>query len=465
MEQQSIGFIGLGVMGLPMALNLARAGARLVVWNRSPAPCEALRALGAVVAESPGEVLRAAPTTLLMLADEAAIDAVLGRGTSAFAAGLAGRTLVQMGTTAPDYSARLADAVLAAGGQYVECPVSGSRRPAELGELVGMLAGETDAVARVRPLLAPLCRETFVCGPVPSALLMKLAVNLYLITMVGGLCEAFHFAAEQGLDRALFAAILDAGPMASKVSRVKLPKLVDEDFAVQAAIADVLKNNRLVADEARRSVLASPLLDTCHALFAQTQALGHGAEDMVAVLRAFEFRTQALRATAAAPPAVPPAGPGAWPVALDAAGVPPRAKASNYPPPFAARVAGRSKRVLGDAFGLSRFGVNLTTLAPGAASALRHAHRVQDEFVYILSGRPTLYTDAGATPLAPGQCAGFKAGTGDAHRLVNETDLPVSYLEVGDRTEGDSAEYPDDDLVAVRRGDGWAFTHKDGTPY
>ena len=153
------------------------------------------------------------------------------------------------------------------------------------------------------------------------------------------------------------------------------------------------------------------------------------------------------------------------PVAVVAAEVAPRTKASNYPEPFAARMAGRQKRPLGDLFGLTNFGINLTRLAPGAASALRHAHSRQDEFVYVLEGHPTLHTDAGRTPLAPGMCAGFKAGTGDAHRLLNETDAEVVYLEIGDRTPGDEGSYPDDDLVAARAGERWVFARKDGTPY
>jgi len=153
------------------------------------------------------------------------------------------------------------------------------------------------------------------------------------------------------------------------------------------------------------------------------------------------------------------------PVALVAADAAPRAKSSNYPEPFFSRVAGRAKRPLGDLFGLTNFGVNLTRLAPGAISALRHAHTKQDEFVYILEGRPTLVTDAGRTALDPGMCAGFKGGSGDAHHLVNETADDVVYLEIGDRIPGDSATYPDDDIAAVSVDGQWRFAHKDGTPY
>ncbi|HVH98274.1 MAG TPA: cupin domain-containing protein, partial [Enhygromyxa sp.] len=139
---------------------------------------------------------------------------------------------------------------------------------------------------------------------------------------------------------------------------------------------------------------------------------------------------------------------------------------SIYPEPFASRMEGRTKHQLGDLFGLVNFGVNLTRLEPGGMSALRHAHTRQDEFIYVIEGRPTLITDRGETELAPGMCAGFKAGTGDAHHLVNRSDEVVLYLEVGDRTPGDAASYPDDDIVAELDTDGrWQFTHKDGTPY
>ena len=153
------------------------------------------------------------------------------------------------------------------------------------------------------------------------------------------------------------------------------------------------------------------------------------------------------------------------PIALLAADAPARLKSSNYPEPFFSRMAKRDKRPLGDLFGLANFGVNLTRLSPGGSSALRHAHARQDEFVYILEGRPTLVTDAGRTALKSGMCAGFKAGTGDAHHLVNETDEDVVYLEIGDRTRGDSVTYPDDDLAAGFVEGKWRMLHKDGTPY
>ncbi|MDF5754548.1 NAD(P)-dependent oxidoreductase [Spongiactinospora sp. TRM90649] len=289
-----VGFIGLGIMGSPMAVNLARAGTPLAVWNRTAARCEPARSAGAAVAGGPAEVFARSRVVMLMLADDASIDAVLGRGTPEFAAKVAGRIVVHMGTTSPAYSAGLGSAVRAAGGEYAEAPVSGSRDPAVAGQLVAMLAGEPAVTDEVRPLLAPMCRETIACGAVPGGSLMKLAVNTFLITMVTGLAEASHFAARHGLDLERFRHVLDSGPMASAVSRVKVRKLVEHDFAAQAAIADVLKNNRLVAEAARTGAIASPLIDVCHALFTETLELGHAELDMAAVVHAIEARTAAI---------------------------------------------------------------------------------------------------------------------------------------------------------------------------
>jgi uncharacterized cupin superfamily protein len=136
-----------------------------------------------------------------------------------------------------------------------------------------------------------------------------------------------------------------------------------------------------------------------------------------------------------------------------------------YPQPYASLVEGRLKRKLGDFFGLTNFGVNLTHLSPGAISALAHSHSKQDEFIYILEGTLTLILGKEEFILHPGECYGLKAGTGIAHQLVNRTDEKVTYIEIGDRTEGDEVEYPNDDLKATQTNGSWTLTHKDGRPY
>jgi len=152
-------------------------------------------------------------------------------------------------------------------------------------------------------------------------------------------------------------------------------------------------------------------------------------------------------------------------MAVEASDVPLRETITTYPEPFAARMQGRQKRQLGEFFGLQNFGVNLTHLAPSAISSLRHAHTKQDEFIYIVRGRPTLHTDEGRLQLSPGMCVGFRAGTGNAHNLHNDTADEVVYIEIGDRMPGDEVSYPEDDLQVVRAGGKGRYAHKDGTFY
>jgi uncharacterized cupin superfamily protein len=138
---------------------------------------------------------------------------------------------------------------------------------------------------------------------------------------------------------------------------------------------------------------------------------------------------------------------------------------TDYPEPFRKVVAGRARKRLGDAAGLDQFGVNITTLKPGAASALRHWHHKEDEFVYILDGEVVLIEDDGETVLKPGDAAGFKANVRNGHHLVNKGTREAVYLEIGSRFKHERAEYPDVDLVAISDEQGDRYTHKDGRPY
>jgi len=285
----SIGLAGLGTMGSAIAMNLLRAGSPLAVWNRSPEKCEPLLALGATRAESIDALCAACSIVLVMLLDETAIDAALGRGSPAFARRLRDRTLVHLGTTSPEYSWQLERDLLDCGARYVEAPVSGSRGPAERGELVGMLAGRDEAaIEAVQLLLAPSCRQVFRCGVVPGALRMKLAVNHYLVATVTALAEAVHAARCAGIDVAQLRDILDAGPMASAVSRAKLDLLVRGDFAPQAAIRDVATIAALIAAQAGQYGAQAPLIDACADLYRRAIERGYGGRDMIGVVSAFD---------------------------------------------------------------------------------------------------------------------------------------------------------------------------------
>ena len=241
------------------------------------------------MASTVDELFASARVVVLMLRDEPAVDAVLGRGTNCFVERVRDHVVVQMGTFTPDFSRALAEEIDLAGGSYVEAPVSGSRGPAAEGTLVAMLAGPADAVTEVTPVIDAMCAERFLCGDVPAALGMKLAVNTFLITMVTGLAEAFHFAQATGADTEVLRRVLDAGPMSSAVSRGKTAKVTAADFSPQAAIADVLKNAELVENAARAAGIPHPLIAVCRELFAEA-AMTHPGDDMIAVITAIAAR-------------------------------------------------------------------------------------------------------------------------------------------------------------------------------
>jgi 3-hydroxyisobutyrate dehydrogenase len=290
-----IGFIGTGLMGEPMAANLVRAGFDVRVWNRSRSAPARLEAAGATRGENPCDVLRRCEATIVMLSTEDVITDVLRPGSDEFRTAVAGRGLVHMGTTSADFSADLGEAVRRAGGWYAEAPVSGSRTPAEMGQLVAMAAGDDDRLDELEPVLAAMCHRVLRCGPPPAGTRMKFAVNIYLIGLVTALAEAYHFARAVHLDLPTFVEAVNSGQMACPIAAVKLDKLQRGDLSPQAAIPDVYKNSRLIGEAARRARLGTPLLDTCHELYREAVENGFADLDMVGVLRAIEMRTDWIR--------------------------------------------------------------------------------------------------------------------------------------------------------------------------
>lgn len=282
-----IGFLGLGTMGEVMALRLLRAGHALHVWNRTAAKAAPLIAAGARGATDPCEVLATCPVVFLMLADGAATDAVLSRGTPAFAA-VRGRLFVNCATVSPDYSRGLEQDLRAAGARFVEAPVSGSRKPAEAGTLIAMLAGEAGAVAEVAPLFAPLARQAVDCGPVPNGTLTKLATNILLVNSVAALAEMMHFADAHGLDRAKVAEVVSNGQLGSDNVRIRSAKLAQRDFTAHSAIRNVLDSLGRTGEAAAAARCVLPLTARTLQLLRETVQLGHADADMIALFHAIE---------------------------------------------------------------------------------------------------------------------------------------------------------------------------------
>lgn len=285
-----LGFVGLGAMGRPMAKCLARAGHRPLLWARAPGAAAEILSLGADLAPDIDTLCDRSATICTMLADAAALDAVFGRRTPAFAARLSGKTLVQMGTTAPGYSKALGADIHAAGGRYVELPVSGSTGPAAAGELVAMAAGDPADIARIAPLVDPMIASLIPCGAPPKALQMKLAVNTYLTGLVGGLVEAVDFAEASDLDLDTLRQILEAGPMNNAVMRMKLPKLIDADHSPQGSVRQALNNLVMITEAGAEVGATMPVNTSLRALYEAGQAAGLADKDMVAIIEILRAR-------------------------------------------------------------------------------------------------------------------------------------------------------------------------------
>lgn len=284
MATTRIGFLGLGVMGSPMAINLARQFP-LTVWNRSQGKLPPLIQAGARAADSPAAVLAQSDVVFTMLFNDAAYAPVFD--SPDFQANLRGKTVINTSSISVDCSTRLANIVAAAGGTFIEMPVSGSKVPAEMGQLVGMVAGDKDAVDAVRPLLKPITKTAIYCGPVGMGLKTKYAINTFLITTTAGLAESMHLARRQGLDLDAFAQVVDASPMASAYSKLKVNKMMAEDWSAQAAIQDCYNLTRLVVDASKTAGARSPFMELCATMYKEAIDAGLEGDDMIALEKLF----------------------------------------------------------------------------------------------------------------------------------------------------------------------------------
>ncbi len=283
-----VSVIGLGVMGEPIARNLLKAGFALTVFNRSRQKCEPF-AGHATIAASAQAAISASDVTILMVPSDREINEVLAVAANGqVRAPIADKIIVNMATVAPEYSERLSQAIAAAGGRYVEAPVAGSRRPAEMGALVVLAAGDEADLDRLQPLFSALGKATLRCGTPPNAMRMKLANNLLLIALMEAFVEAFNFARGLRLDTEQFINLVLNGQMANDLFRAKAPKLLDRDFTPQAPLKHVAKDSKLICDEAQRLGINTPVARTNKTLFALANDKGLGDQDVMSVIKMLE---------------------------------------------------------------------------------------------------------------------------------------------------------------------------------
>ncbi|KAJ0425372.1 putative NAD binding NADP oxidoreductase coenzyme F420-dependent [Aspergillus carlsbadensis] len=284
----AVGFLGLGVMGLPMARNLAR-NFPLTVWNRSASKYTLLTDTENItIAETPLQAIEASDIIFIMLFDSSALDAVL---TDEVIRALSGKTVTNCTSVTVEYSQQLGAMIHDAGGEFLEMPVSGSKIPAEQGQLVGLMAGEAETAERVRPFLQPLTSAAIYCGPLGSGLKAKYAANTFATILAAGVGETMHFAQALGLDLEAFGQVLDASPMASAYSRGKVAKVQRGDWSAQASVGVCCYSTQLIEAAAEEAGARLPLMRTCKGLYEEATQDGLGEEDMVAVMKTIAKRS------------------------------------------------------------------------------------------------------------------------------------------------------------------------------
>lgn len=280
---QRIGFVGLGVMGVPMARNLLKAGFAVTVFNLTPGRDAAVREAGAKVASDLPSLAREAEVVVLMLTGPEAVESMVF-GQDGLMPGLApGKTLVNMGTVPPDFTRSLAARLGSCRVDFVDAPVSGSKKPAQDGTLVVLAGGAEAAIARVEPALLAMGKKVVRCGPAGAGSSMKLTLNLLLGVMAVGLGEAVNFGSACGLDPSAVMDAVLAGAMACPLFGLKADMMVQDEFPQQFALKHMLKDLRFILSTADAAGAAIPAGHAAFQLYRQAAGKGLSEADFAAV--------------------------------------------------------------------------------------------------------------------------------------------------------------------------------------
>jgi 3-hydroxyisobutyrate dehydrogenase-like beta-hydroxyacid dehydrogenase len=280
------GFIGLGLMGGPMAANVARAGFPLTVWNRTPSKAEPVRELGARVASDAAGVAAASDVLITMVSDDAALEDLFF-GAGAVAAALRpGAVVVDMSTTSPACMESLATRLAERDVRLVDAPVFGSTEPATTGDLWAVVGADADDLARVRPQLDAMCGTVFHLGPVGAGSLMKVSGNLVVTGMIALLAESLTLGTRGGLNPRAMLDVLDAIDFTSPVWKGKGSLVVEEDYAPRFPLRHALKDVRLARSVAATHGLDLRVVAGAEEEYAAAVGSGHQDEDVMAVVHA-----------------------------------------------------------------------------------------------------------------------------------------------------------------------------------
>ncbi|HEX5481240.1 MAG TPA: NAD(P)-dependent oxidoreductase [Terriglobia bacterium] len=285
---QTIGFIGLGIMGQPMALNLVKAGHRVTVFNRTKSKCEALEKAGARAASTPAEAAREAEIVMTIVSDTAAMEEVTLGENGIFETLHPGAVLIDSSTISPAVSRKLACHTAGKGAQMLDAPVTGSKHGAEKGELTFMIGGERQALDRVMPVLQVLGKKHIYCGLHGSGLAAKVAQNAIQATMVEIFCEGFVLAAKAGVKPETMFEIIQSSMAQAKLTDFKAPFIFKGDFTPYFPLKWMHKDLELAMESAYAQDVSMPAAAAVKEVYGAAKAKGKGDLDYAAVITFLE---------------------------------------------------------------------------------------------------------------------------------------------------------------------------------
>lgn len=278
-----VGFLGLGTMGLPMATNVAKAGFPLTVWNRTASKAQPLLSLGAKAGKGPAQVAAEVDVVVTMVSRPQDVEQIV-LGPDGVADGLrSGGALVDMSTVSPATSRKLAGAVAAKQGEFLDCPVVGSKGPATDGTLVILAGGLAQTLAKCRPVLSAMGKTIIHAGNVGSGSALKLATNLLLGHLMAGFSEALALSTRAGLDPSRLLEVIEASTFHSPWYRGKGTPMLRGDFSTHFALKHMEKDFTLMRQLADEVGAALPVTDAVRAAFSQAEAAGFGEQDYSAL--------------------------------------------------------------------------------------------------------------------------------------------------------------------------------------
>jgi 3-hydroxyisobutyrate dehydrogenase len=286
-EQPTVAVLGIGIMGGPMARNIAKAGVVTRVWNRTREKAEAVAQDGAAAFDTPAEAVEGADVVLTMLADGPTVESVMTEG-GALAAMRDGAIWAQTSTVGVDAVERLAGLAKERGVAFLDSPVLGTRVPAEKGELTVLAAGPADAVDACRPVFEAIGTKTLRLGEPGEAMRLKLVLNKWLLSLLDNLAETIAFAERIGVDPKQLLEALDGSTVGSPYAQMKGPLMLARDFSeVSFSLGLALKDLELVIEAAERYQAHTPMTRATTESFAKAVEKGHADEDMASVYCAY----------------------------------------------------------------------------------------------------------------------------------------------------------------------------------